>query len=158
MQTKAVFVDRWSLFTGSIHWNNVKSSTKEVTGKKKNLKIISNVQNVQELKWVFLPEHFLAFPALKLLLGTFTQKRRFRIVTRSLYTRNTGRRCTKNSVAGRARQVVAVRSAVSVWNCPCTKKRSLEAGGRYSRWSRKAGFTVLFPFPRYNGMPLLFSV
>ena len=46
----------------------------------------------------------------------------------------------ENPVAGRARQVVAIRSAVSVWNCPCTKKRSLEAGGRHWRWSLKPGF------------------
>ena len=38
---------------------------------------------------------------------------------------------------------VAICSAVSEWNGPCTKKRSLEADGRYSRWSLKPGFTAL---------------
>ena len=73
-----------------------------------------------------------------------SQKRRFWIVTRSRSAGKTGRRCTKNPVAGRARQVVTIRNAVSVWNCTCSKKRSLEAGGRYSRWSLKAGFTVVY--------------
>ena len=41
-----------------------------------------------------------------------SQKRDFWIVTRSLYSGKTGRRCTKNSVTGRARQVVAIRSAI----------------------------------------------
>ena len=70
------------------------------------------------------------------------QERRFRIVTPSLYAGKTRWWCMKNPVTGRARQVVAIRSSASVWNCPCTKKRSLEVGGCYSRWSLKPGFTV----------------
>ena len=33
VQTKAVFVDRWPLFAGSIHWSDAKLTTKEVTWK-----------------------------------------------------------------------------------------------------------------------------
>ena len=43
------------------------------------------------------------------------------------------------SKQGRTRQVVAICGSVSVWNCPCTKKRPLKAGGRYSRWLLKPG-------------------
>ena len=46
-----------------------------------------------ELKWVLLPEHFLA--CRQLLSGNFTQKKRFRIVKRSLYAGKTDRQCTK---------------------------------------------------------------
>ena len=52
---------------------------------------------------------------------------------------------TINPVAGCARQVAAIRSAVSVWNCPCMKTWLLEAGGRYSWWTLKPDFTYIRP-------------
>ena len=122
----------FTVLAGSIHWSNVKLTTE---GDHKNVTMItSNVQNVRELKCVFLPGDFLASTCRQTFVGELHEKRRrFRIVTRSLYAGKTGWWCTENPVAGRARQMVAIRSAVSVWNCPCTNKRSLKAGGRWSQ-------------------------
>ena len=36
VQTEAVFVDRWSLFVGFIHWRSAKLTTEEVIGTKKS--------------------------------------------------------------------------------------------------------------------------
>ena len=110
-------------YKGSGHWNQ------------KN-------HNMKKAKWVlFFAWALLGLPP-TFFQWTSRKKKRLRIVRWSLYAGKTGWWCMKNPVAGRTRQVVAIRSAVSVWNPPCTKKRSLEAGGRYSWRSLKLGFTV----------------
>ena len=142
-------IDRWPPFAGSMHWSNAKLSTKRWFTEK-GKKIISNVQNVKKLKWVFcLRTSWLAVQLL-ICRGTL-QKRQFWIVMGSLYAGKTGRRCAKNPVAGRPRQVVtSIRSAVFAWNCPCPKKRSFKSGRRSGRWSQVllyAEFVRLFATP-----------
>ena len=64
---------------------------------------------MKKIKWGFLPERFLACRQ------TFVEELHKKGIlgsTRSLFTGKTGQRCTKNPVAGRARQVVAIRSAI----------------------------------------------
>ena len=147
VQTKAVFVDRWPLFAGATHWSNAKLWMKEVTGKKKNDKDHKERSKREIAKVGFYAWALLGLPS-DFCWGA-SQKRRFWIVTRSLYPGKTGWRCAKNPVAGRTRQVVTIRSAVSIWNCPCTKKRSFEAGGRYLRWSLKPGWVQVLLYLQF---------
>ena len=100
--------------------------------KEKITKIISNVLNVKELKWVLLPAWALLRLPSNFCQGTSQKKAVSERDTVSPRRENRPM-VHENPVAGRARQVVAIRSAVSIWNCPCTKKRSLEAGGRLSQ-------------------------
>ena len=109
---------------------------------KKITMIVSNVQNVKELKWVFCLST--SWLAVKLLGVTLQQRGGFGSSRGRSTQGKQADGAQKNPVAGRARQVVAIHSAVSVYNCPCTRKRSLEAGGRYSGWSLKPGFTLPF--------------
>ena len=51
MQTKAVFVDMWSLFAGFIHWSSATFKTEEVIGTKNITSMISNV-HVKKVEWV----------------------------------------------------------------------------------------------------------
>ena len=97
----------------------------------------------EELKCVSSAWALLGLPQI-LTFGQGTLWKRTVADRHTVAQRRENRPTAYNSLAaGRARQVVAIRSAVSVWNCPCKEKRLLEAGGHYSRWSLKpGGFTV----------------
>ena len=66
VQTKAVLVDRCSLFAVSIHWINAHwLKMKEVTEKKKITKIISAVQDLSSVSSCFLFLFFLVIPRVR---------------------------------------------------------------------------------------------
>ena len=139
VQTKAVFVDRWPTMIRRFHTlKQCETLNERGDRKEKNHKDHKQRWKREIAKLGFSAGAFLGLPS-DFCWGT-SQKRRFWIITRSLEAGKIDRRCTKNPVAGGARQVVAIRCAVSVWNCPCTKKPSFEAGGvvaiRGGRWSK----------------------
>ena len=138
VQTEAVLIDRWSSIRSFPTLNQCTLAYNERGDRKKK-----NHKHRSKREWAkvgFSAWALLGLPT-NFCRGNFP-KRRFRIVTWSLHARKTRWWCMKDSVPGRTRQVVAIRSAVSALHCPCTKKQSLEADGRYSRWSLKPAFTV----------------